>query len=295
MNKLILSMAAAALAIGSVSCSKADNADKDAKASAEMPANATATDSISYLIGKINGSAASQDLRGVPENMREAYRNALIAGVESVLSTEVPDSLMNVYFMGVQMGQDMISNAGPGANRGVVLNQFKATVGLDSINEPELNADARKLNAMMAEKMFETAIAANPQLKVMYDQNVADGKAYIDKVKAADPEVKTTPSGLSYKVVKQGEGAKVGEHGTAAVKYTGKLINGDVFDSSKDQTVDFPVDQVIPGFAEALRMMPAGSKYILYVPENLAYGKLGNQNIAPGSTLEFELEVVSVK
>ena len=267
MNKLILSMAAAALA----------------------------TDSISYLIGKINGSAASQDLRGVPENMREAYRNALIAGVESVLSTEVPDSLMNVYFMGVQMGQDMISNAGPGANRGVVLGQFKATVGLDSINEPELNADARKLNAMMAEKMFETAIAANPQLKVMYDQNVADGKAYIDKVKAADPEVKTTPSGLSYKVVKQGEGAKVGEHGTAAVKYTGKLINGDVFDSSKDQTVDFPVDQVIPGFAEALKMMPAGSKYILYVPENLAYGKLGNQNIAPGSTLEFELEVVSVK
>ena len=216
--------------------------------------------------------------------MREAYRNALIAGVESVLSTEVPDSLMNVYFMGVQMGQDMISNAGPGANRGVVLGQFKATVGLDSINEPELNADARKLNAMMAEKMFETAIAANPQLKVMYDQNVADGKAYIDKVKAADPEVKTTPSGLSYKVVKQGEGAKVGEHGTAAVKYTGKLINGDVFDSSKDQTVDFPVDQVIPGL-----------KYILYVPENLAYGKLGNQNIAPGSTLEFELEVVSVK
>lgn len=294
MNKIILSMAAAAFAIGSISCSKADNADKDAKG-AEMPANATASDSISYLIGKINGAAASQDLRGVPDSLREVYRNALIVGVESVLSTEVPDSLMDVYFMGIQMGQQMISNAGPGANRGVLLGQFKTNVALDSINEPELNADARKLNAMMAEKMYESAIAANPQLKVMYDQNVADGKAYIDKVKAADPEVKTTPSGLSYKVVKQGDGATVGEHGTASVKYTGKLINGTVFDSSEDQTVDFPVDQVIPGFAEALRMMPAGSKYILYVPENLAYGKMGNQNIAPGSTLEFELEVVSVK
>lgn len=294
MNKIILSMAAAAFAIGSISCSKADNADKDAKG-AEMPANATASDSISYLIGKINGAAASQDLRSVPDSLREVYRNALIAGVESVLSTEVPDSLMDVYFMGIQMGQQMISNAGPGANRGVLLGQFKTNVALDSINEPELNADARKLNTLMAEKMYETAVAANPQLKVMYDQNVADGKAYIDKVKAADPEVKTTPSGLSYKVVKQGDGATVGEHGTASVKYTGKLINGTVFDSSEDQTVDFPVDQVIPGFAEALRMMPAGSKYILYVPENLAYGKMGNQNIAPGSTLEFELEVVSVK
>lgn len=294
MNKIILSMAAAALAIGSISCSKADNADKDAKG-AEMPANATASDSISYLIGKINGAAASQDLRSVPDSLREVYRNALLAGVESVLSTEVPDSLMDVYFMGIQMGQQMISNAGPGANRGVLLGQFKTNVALDSINEPELNADARKLNTLMAEKMYESAIAANPQLKVLYDQNVADGKAYIDKVKAADPEVKTTPSGLSYKVVKQGDGAAVGEHGTASVKYTGKLINGTVFDSSEDQTVDFPVDQVIPGFAEALRMMPAGSKYILYVPENLAYGKMGNQNIAPGSTLEFELEVVSVK
>lgn len=294
MNKIILSMAAAAFAIGSISCSKADNADKDAKG-AEMPANATASDSISYLIGKINGAAASQDLRSVPDSLREVYRNALIAGVESVLSTEVPDSLMDVYFMGIQMGQQMISNAGPGANHGVLLGQFKTNVALDSINEPELNADARKLNTLMAEKMYETAVAANPQLKVMYDQNVADGKAYIEKAKAADPEVKTTPSGLSYKVVKQGDGATVGEHGTASVKYTGKLINGTVFDSSEDQTVDFPVDQVIPGFAEALRMMPAGSKYILYVPENLAYGKMGNQNIAPGSTLEFELEVVSVK
>ncbi len=294
MNKLILSVAAAALAIGSVSCSKADNAEKDGSAVApttQMPANATVSDSVSYLIGKLAGSEWSQNLLNVPENMRQTYRETLIKGIETVFSTQVPDSLMDVYMAGLQMGQQMLSQAGPGSNRGLMLGQFQATVTLDSINVPELNADMRKLNSLMADML----IAANPQLKAMYDQNVADGKAYIEKAKAADPEVKTTPSGLSYKVVKQGDGAVVGEHGTASVKYTGKLINGTVFDSSEDQTVDFPVDQVIPGFAEALRMMPAGSKYILYVPENLAYGKMGNQNIAPGSTLEFELEVVSVK
>ena len=86
------------------------------------------------------------------------------------------------------------------------------------------------------------------------------------------------------------------DNSTVKVHYTGKLIDGTVFDSSVDrgEPADFPVTQVIPGFSEGLKMMNKGSKYVLYIPASLGYGNNEAGNIPAGSTLVFEVEMIEV-
>ena len=111
--------------------------------------------------------------------------------------------------------------------------------------------------------------------------------------------VKTTESGLQYKVITEGHGVVAEKSSTVTVKYEGKLIDGTVFDSSykrNPQTTDFKPEQVIKGWTEALCMMPEGSKWELYIPQNLAYGeRAAGGTIKPFSTLIFTVELVKVK
>ena len=109
--------------------------------------------------------------------------------------------------------------------------------------------------------------------------------------------VVTTASGLQYKVLVQGTGAKATVDNTVEVHYEGSLIDGTVFDSSykRNQTASFKPTQVIKGWTEALQLMPEGSTWELYIPYNLAYGEQGNQSIPPYSTLIFKVQVIAVK
>ena len=121
------------------------------------------------------------------------------------------------------------------------------------------------------------------------------GEAFLAE-NAKRPEVKVTPSGLQYEVIEEGDGPTPTAQDSVTVHYTGKLINGTVFDSSVDrgEPADFPVSQVIPGFAEGLKMMNKGSKYVLYIPASLGYGNNEAGNIPAGSTLVFEVEMIEV-
>ena len=109
--------------------------------------------------------------------------------------------------------------------------------------------------------------------------------------------VKTTKSGLQYKVLAMGEGPIATDTTEVEVHYEGKLINGKVFDSSykRNQPTSFRCNQVIKGWTEALKMMPEGSIWELYIPYDLAYGERGNQGIPPFSTLIFKVELLKVK
>lgn len=110
--------------------------------------------------------------------------------------------------------------------------------------------------------------------------------------------VVTLPSGLQYKVITAGKGKVATKEDNVTVKYEGKMIDGIVFDSSykrKPDTTSFRPDQVIKGWTEALCMMPEGSKWELYIPQELAYGERQAGNIKPYSTLIFTVEVVSVE
>lgn len=110
-------------------------------------------------------------------------------------------------------------------------------------------------------------------------------------------EVKTTPSGLQYEVLKEGEGAQPTAADSVTVHYTGKLIDGTVFDSSveRGEPATFGVTQVIPGWVEALQLMKAGSKWRLFIPSALAYGPQGVPGIGPNQTLIFDVELISVQ
>lgn len=109
--------------------------------------------------------------------------------------------------------------------------------------------------------------------------------------------VNQTESGLQFRVLTQGEGAIPARQDRVRVHYTGRLIDGSVFDSSvqRGQPAEFPVSGVIPGWIEALTLMPAGSKWELYIPHNLAYGERGaGASIPPFSALIFEVELLEI-
>lgn len=128
------------------------------------------------------------------------------------------------------------------------------------------------------------------------EANQAASEAYLAS-NATREGVVVTESGLQYEVLTAGEGAKPGAADTVEVHYRGTLVDGTEFDSSysRGQTVSFGVGQVIPGWTEALQLMPVGSKYKLFIPSELAYGAGGaGAVIGPNAALIFEVELVSI-
>ncbi len=139
----------------------------------------------------------------------------------------------------------------------------------------------------------EAAQAANqPKL----DPAQEAGAAFL-AANRSKPGVIAMPDGLQYKVLKAGTGPKPADTDVVTVQYEGRLINGTVFDSSASHggTIDFPVGQVIAGWVEALKMMPMGSTWELYIPSDLAYGAAGAPpSIGPNETLIFKVTLVKI-
>lgn len=123
-----------------------------------------------------------------------------------------------------------------------------------------------------------------------------EGEKFLNDNKGKEGVI-TLPSGLQYKVLSEGNGAIPQESDTVKCHYEGRLINGDVFDSSyrRGEAAEFPVNGVIPGWVEALQLMPVGSKWQLFIPSDLAYGPHGaGQAIGPNETLIFDIELLDI-
>lgn len=129
------------------------------------------------------------------------------------------------------------------------------------------------------------------------DENKAKGDAFLAQNKTK-PGVVTLADGLQYKIIENGKGEKPTKDDTVTVEYTGKTIAGEVFDSTDKtgQPATFKLSQVIPGWTEALQLMPVGSKWEVYIPANLAYGNRSvGGPIGPNETLIFNVHLISVK
>ena len=130
-----------------------------------------------------------------------------------------------------------------------------------------------------------------------FAENKTQGEAFLDENKNRE-EVQMTPTGLQYEILVAGEGDKPAATDTVTVHYHGTLIDGTVFDSSvqRGQPASFGVHQVIPGWTEALQLMPKGSKYRLYIPQELAYGAHPHPGgpIQPYSALIFDVELLEI-
>ena len=141
------------------------------------------------------------------------------------------------------------------------------------------------------------ALALSSCGKAAGTANLDEGKAFLAK-NAKLEGVKTLPSGLQYKIVRSGppEGMRPQATDEVKVNYEGKLLNGQVFDSSYERGMPaaLPLPALIPGWIEALKLMRPGDEWILYVPPALAYGNEGAGQIPPGSTLIFRIELISV-
>lgn len=187
-------------------------------------------------------------------------------------------------------------------------NNFRAS-GIETINvqdfadgvaavfygsQPKMTYDEAKEEI---QKYF-TALQAKQEeaAKVASEANEKAGKEFLD-ANGKREEVKVTPSGLQYEVLEEGNGPKPSADDRVVVHYTGRLIDGTVFDSSEErgEPATFGVTQVIPGWVEALQMMNAGSKWRLYIPSQLAYGPQGAGGvIGPNQTLIFDVNLIEV-
>jgi FKBP-type peptidyl-prolyl cis-trans isomerase FklB len=169
----------------------------------------------------------------------------------------------------------------------------------DAKDKKQLMEDTEARNFIMAFINKREALKAEQKAvldKELYKDYIAQNEAFLENNKKKEGVI-TTPSGLQYEVIKMGTGPKPTAESTVRVHYTGTLIDGTEFDSSvkRGQPVEFPVIGVIPGWTEALQLMPVGSKFKLYIPENLGYGAQGAGDvIKPFSTLIFEVELLDI-
>jgi len=193
------------------------------------------------------------------------------------------------YILGMQMGTNL-------KRQNVELDLAAINAGLSDgmkgkkskISEDEM----RKVMDAFRQKMMAKQ---KDQKATQGKANIAAGNKWLAK-NGKKKGVKTTKSGLQYKVVKTGKGPKPTADAKVEVHYEGKLISGKVFDSSykRGTPASFPVGGVIAGWTEALMMMPAGSHWELYIPAKLAYGERGMGPIEPNSVLIFKVELLKV-
>jgi len=166
----------------------------------------------------------------------------------------------------------------------------------DSKGGSNMLSDEQMQQSLMAfqQQMQQNQVEA---MKIKAEQNKVTGRAFLEANKTKEG-VKTLPSGLQYKVIKNGDGASPKASDTVNCHYKGTTIDGKEFDSSykRGRPASFQLDAVIKGWSQALLLMKTGSKWMLYVPEDLAYGDKGaGKAIEPGSTLIFEVELLDIQ
>lgn len=191
------------------------------------------------------------------------------------------------YGIGRQMGDQLASNPFEGVAPAAV-----AQGVVDALNAVEMPYSNEEMQAAFEE--INNRMQAQAAEK--HKEQAGAGEEFLAE-NAKKAGVTVTASGLQYEVITQGTGAVPTATSKVKTHYHGTLIDGTVFDSSvnRGEPIDFPVNGVIAGWTEALQLMPVGSKWRLYVPQNLAYGERGaGASIAPFSTLIFDVELIDI-
>jgi FKBP-type peptidyl-prolyl cis-trans isomerase FklB len=224
--------------------------------------------SIVFLTGSVYAEEKAEE-----KNILKSQRDKVSYGI----GIEIGNSLKH---QSIDIDQDILS-------RGIK----------DILSGKEPLMTEQELQETMANFKKEIMAKQMERMKEIADKNKKDGEAFLAGNSKKEGVV-TLPSGLQYKVVKEGTGATPNATDTVTVNYRGTLIDGTEFDSSErhGQSATFQVNAVIPGWTEALQLMKVGSKWQLYLPSNLAYGERGaGRDIGPNATLIFDVELLSTK
>ena len=162
----------------------------------------------------------------------------------------------------------------------------EAPVKLGDIMEP--------MQKFLKDRSAESEKKRMAEVKVIAAENRKKGEEFIKKTMEANKNLKKSASGLVYEITKAGSAVKANEEDSVEIYYKGSLIDGKVFDESKEKTVTFPLNGVISGIKEGLQLLGEGGKATLYIPDNIGYGEYDIPGIPAGSTLVFDVEVVKV-
>ncbi|WP_165483062.1 FKBP-type peptidyl-prolyl cis-trans isomerase [Legionella genomosp. 1] len=211
-----------------------------------------------------------------------------IAASDVTLSTDM-DKLS--YSIGADLGKNF-------KKQGIEVNPAAMAKGLqDGMAGSQLMLTDDQMKEVLNKFQKDLMSKRNAEFSKKSEENKSKGEAFLSQNKTKEGVV-SLPSGLQYKVIETGSGAKPAKDDTVTVEYTGKTIDGQVFDSTdkSGKPATFKVSQVIPGWTEALQLMPAGSTWEIYIPSSLAYGprSVGGP-IGPNETLIFKIHLISVK
>lgn len=198
------------------------------------------------------------------------------------------------YLIGHRLGSQMLPQMLPGLAADDLVGEALAKGVQDALGN-DMDMSLIDENVERYQQEFISMLKGRAAKKG--EENLELGRKYMEE-NGKRPEVTTTESGLQYEVITPGgsekyDAAKHGDAPTAEVMYKGTLVDGTVFDQSQ-QPVKFNIRQVIPGFTEALKLMPVGAKWRVTIPANLAYGANGPGSIGPNSTLIFEMELIGL-
>jgi len=239
-------------------------------------------------INKINAPKLNQFIKGLTEAMNLEEKSPYATGLS----------------IGVQFSQQMLPQFNEmlfGADSTKKVNSDQVLAGIIStLKNQELAINKMEANEMVQTAAQKAQAAAQArqeeELKKQYADSIAAGDAFMAQ-NAKREGVITLPSGLQYEVIRAGNGPIPTDTDRVKVNYHGTLINGTVFDSSveRGEPAIFGVNQVIPGWTEALKLMPVGSKWRLYIPYELAYGSADRGTIKPFSNLIFEVELLGIE
>lgn len=258
---------------------------------------ANEVDSLSYAIGLARTEGLDQYLaqQGIDSTQMAMFIKGFNEGARKIGKDDA------AYMAGLQIGQMVSKQWIEGFNRQIFGNDSTMTLSRENMLAGFLTGVAKAKGAMTKEEAQEYMTKQMDTIKEKaIAEKYADNKAAGEKFLAENKEkegVITLPSGLQYKVIKEGKGAKPTETDRVKVNYRGTLIDGKEFDSSykRNEPATFRANQVIKGWTEALTMMPVGSKWELYIPSELAYGtRETGGDIKPFSTLIFEVELLEI-
>jgi FKBP-type peptidyl-prolyl cis-trans isomerase len=195
---------------------------------------------------------------------------------------------MESYAMGVEMVRTW-KRQGVDLNMDIVLKGMKDTAAGNKLllTEEGLQTSLNMFVSELRRKKAGERLLAQQDNKKKGDEFLAENKT--------KEGVMTLPSGLQYKILKSGDGRKPTEADTVEIRYRGTHIDGTEFENSGATSKVFKVSDVIPGWREALKLMPLGSKWQVFTPPQLAYGQRGAGHIGPYETVIFEIELVDIK
>lgn len=258
-------------------------------------------DSVSIAQGVYIGEAVLSNYPMLQQQEPNASKEDIIKGVQTVFGAANNRGTQIGIQFGLQMLNEMkqLEDMGIPVDRSLMLANFKKAFLQDSVSQD----DAQRayavyqgiINRVQAEKRSreEARIAASPEAL----NNVAQGADYVAAVKKSDGEVKTTDSGLSYKIINTGEGAEVKSAKRLKLKYTEKKIDGTVVSETNENGRTAYLNNLTPGFSEGLKMLSKGGQAVFYVPGEIAYGVNGlpSRNLGPNEMVIYEVEVLDVE